>query len=349
MLNSSLNHTGTRLTRGGGRGVLLEYSHLITWSVVYILIALFAVIGNVLIIVVFSKKRRLRTRTNYFVVGLAAADVIVGTVTIPLWVTFVNLLYNGSFLEAARVKEVFSPMDIFSGMLSILHLMIISLERVYAIAFPLRHRISNPKWNFLILAVTWILGASVSALNFFLPQGGQWKGTFLVYSALGFFIPFSIISISYMSIIIVVKRRTSMTRRRAMVVKRESRTAVTIFALILLFLATWLPFFSLNLVLYTCRACASVVTFNMVLFFKALHYLGSALNPVVYSARSPEFRRPITLLLKERRFQESFYRGSTTRRSYLERGSRRDRELSDVSESGKTGLVSRENSARLSR
>jgi hypothetical protein len=350
MFNSTLNGSDlpSRGIRGRGGGNFIEYPLLVIWSIVYTLIAIFTIISNILIITVFYKKRNLRTRTNYFVIGLAAADVIVGVVTIPLWVAYFNVLYNKTYVEAAVVKQIFSPMDIFSGMLSILHLMVISLERLYAIALPLRHRTSRTRYNIMILAIIWVTGGLVATSYFFLPQGVQWKGTFMIYSALGFFLPFSIICIAYLSIMIIVKKQTKMTRSRAKVLKRESKTAITVFTLVLLFLITWLPFFSLNMVLFACRKCAVSVTFNLVSFCKALHYIGSALNPVVYSARMPEFRRPIAILFRERRFSQSFSRQSS-RRSITKRASqcsRGDYELSDLSEGKVTNGKSSSSSVR---
>ncbi|XP_031571548.1 D(2) dopamine receptor A-like [Actinia tenebrosa] len=331
MFNSSSN--GSDSLRG--KENFIEYPWLLVWSSLYAFIAFASFTGNVLIITVFYKKRKLRTRTNYFVIGLAAADVLVGLVTIPLWVAYFNLLYNKTFEQAMTVKQIFSPMDIFSGMLSILHLMTISLERLYAIALPLRHRTSRTIYNIMILAIIWVSGGLVAASYFFLPQGIKWKGTFMIYSALGFFIPFSIICVAYLSIMVIVKKQTkSVTRSRAKIVKRESKTAITVFTLVLLFLITWLPFFSLNMVLFACQKCALSVTFNLVSFCKALHYMGSALNPVVYSARMPEFRRPIAMLLRQRRFSQSFSRRSSKRSftgGHFSQGSRGDYELSDFS------------------
>lgn len=320
------------------RGSFIDLQYLVIWCIVYLIIATFAILGNVLIIFVFSKKRNLRTRTNYFVIGLAVGDILVGTLTVPLYVTWLILLYNQDYKASSLVQTIFSPVDILSGMLSILHLMTISVERVYAIAFPLRHRTSTARINFIFLAIIWITATGIASLNFFIPKGPEWKGTFLIYSTLGFFVPFSVILFAYTSIWIIVKSRTKISRQRARVVRRESRTALTIFALILLFLITWLPFFSLNLVLFSCSKCAVSVPLQLVLFFKALHYCGSALNPVVYSARMPEFRRPIAILLKERRLTGSMYRRSSDRQS-LRRSTIRgkDVELSDIADHQSNG------------
>lgn len=331
--SNGTNSSSPTAVNSGSPPPIIELQYLILWCVVYLILATFAICGNVLIILVFSKKRNLRTRTNYFVIGLALGDILVGTATIPLYVTLLILLFNQDIKAATVVQKIFSPMDILSGMLSILQLMTISVERVHAIAFPLRHRTTSARINFIILAGVWLMAAGIASLNFFIPKGPEWKGTFLIYSTLGFFIPFSVIFFAYTSIWIIIKNKTKIPRNRARVVKKESRTALTVFALILLFLVTWLPFFSLNLVLFSCATCAAAVSFQVVLFFKALHYSGSALNPVVYSARMPEFRRPITVLVKERRFTASFYRHSTERQTFWRTSSRRrDVELSDIND-----------------
>lgn len=308
---------------------LFDFSQLVTWCTIYILISLVAIVGNVLIIFIFSQKRRLRTRTNYFIIGLATSDVIVGAVTIPLWMAVIVFLQMQQYKEMNIVYDIFRPLDILSGMLSILHLMTISLERLYAIALPLHHRISRARTNCMILAAIWAFAAGVASLSFIIPKGPKWKGTFIVYSVLGFFVPFFFILVAYMSIYIIVKKRSYASRNHTRAVRKESRTAFTIFVLVLLFSVTWLPFFSLNLVLFACQKCSQTIYnhYNIILFFKALHYSGSALNPIIYSARMPEFRRPLKTLIKERRISESTY--SYRKDSAVSLRSMRGRKLSD--------------------
>lgn len=43
--------------------------------------------GNILVIMAFALgPRRLRTFTNYFVVNLAASDLMVGCISVPFWI-----------------------------------------------------------------------------------------------------------------------------------------------------------------------------------------------------------------------------------------------------------------------
>lgn len=61
-----------------------EYPKLnIPYTILESLVAFVAVIGNALVIIVFYRERRLRRRTNYYIISLAIADFLVGFFGIP--------------------------------------------------------------------------------------------------------------------------------------------------------------------------------------------------------------------------------------------------------------------------
>lgn len=55
----------------------------VAYTILESLVAIFAVIGNALVITVFYRERRLRRRTNYYIISLALADFFVGLFGIP--------------------------------------------------------------------------------------------------------------------------------------------------------------------------------------------------------------------------------------------------------------------------
>lgn len=55
----------------------------ISYAIIETLIAVLAVVGNALVIVVFFRERRLRKRTNYYIISLAFADFLLGLIGIP--------------------------------------------------------------------------------------------------------------------------------------------------------------------------------------------------------------------------------------------------------------------------
>lgn len=69
---------------------------------VYSLMILVSVIGNILIILVVAKNKRMRTTTNYYIVNLAASDLLV-TLSCT-WVNLVSDLSEGWILGSFFCK-----------------------------------------------------------------------------------------------------------------------------------------------------------------------------------------------------------------------------------------------------
>lgn len=69
----------------------------ILFLVIESIVSIFAVFGNALVIIVFCQERRLRRKTNYYIISLASADFCVGLLGIPFalfWVLKVNILFG---------------------------------------------------------------------------------------------------------------------------------------------------------------------------------------------------------------------------------------------------------------
>lgn len=64
-----------------------------TYIAIEIFLAVISVIGNVLVIFVFCREKQLKRRTNFYIISLAVADVLVGLLGIPFAI-MVNLHLN---------------------------------------------------------------------------------------------------------------------------------------------------------------------------------------------------------------------------------------------------------------
>lgn len=75
-------------------------------SVIFIVfeicVALFAIFGNLLVIVVFMKNRRVRRKTNFYIMSLACADFFVGFLGIPTCIFLVRYKFSVEFTFAYR-------------------------------------------------------------------------------------------------------------------------------------------------------------------------------------------------------------------------------------------------------
>lgn len=97
-----------------------------------IVVAILAIIGNSLTILVFVKNRKLRRLTNYYIVSLAAADLLVGVLGIPF-----AILTSLGMPEAREPCLLMLCTLILLCTISIFSLVGVSVDRYWAILHPL--------------------------------------------------------------------------------------------------------------------------------------------------------------------------------------------------------------------
>ena len=73
-------------------------------------------------------------------------------------------LQSVSWMKSSLLYRAFIALDVFSGIASILHLLLISLERLYAIGCPVRHRVSSTRSYILAASLSWCLTLIVTVL-----------------------------------------------------------------------------------------------------------------------------------------------------------------------------------------
>ncbi|XP_017889046.1 octopamine receptor beta-2R-like isoform X2 [Ceratina calcarata] len=129
-------------------------------------IILTAVFGNLLVMVSVMRHRKLRIITNYFVVSLALADMLVAMFAM----TFnASVQITGKWLFGYFMCDVWNSLDVYFSTSSILHLMCISVDRYWAIVKPLKYPIIMTKRlaAYMLLAC-WIMPAFISFVPIFM-------------------------------------------------------------------------------------------------------------------------------------------------------------------------------------
>lgn len=104
----------------------------VPYTVFECLVALFAIIGNGLVLIAFKRERRLRRRTNYYIVSLAAADLLVGLLGIP----FAILASVGLPTQLHACLFTVSLLVMLCT-ISIFSLVAVSADRYWAIIYPM--------------------------------------------------------------------------------------------------------------------------------------------------------------------------------------------------------------------
>ncbi|XP_029062731.1 D(4) dopamine receptor [Monodon monoceros] len=118
--------------------------------------------GNSLVCVSVAAERALQTPTNYFILSLAAADLLLALLVLPLFVY--SEVQGGVWLLSPGLCDALMAMDVMLCTASIFNLCAISVDRFVAVAVPLHYnRQSRSGRQLLLIGATWLLSAAVAA------------------------------------------------------------------------------------------------------------------------------------------------------------------------------------------
>ncbi|RXG55316.1 Octopamine receptor beta-1R [Armadillidium vulgare] len=156
-ISSTLSTTISNGTLPGTEDTLWTWEDIVilTFKVIIMgTIILFAIMGNVLVIVSITMNRKLHGITNYFLVSLAIADMLVALCVMPF---NASVEFFGKWLFGFRMCDLWNSFDVYFSTVSILHLCCISIDRYYAILSPLEYPLKMTKRKVLImLAHVWL-------------------------------------------------------------------------------------------------------------------------------------------------------------------------------------------------
>ncbi|XP_036114636.1 D(2) dopamine receptor isoform X2 [Molossus molossus] len=201
-----------------------DEQHYNYYATLLVLLIFIIVFGNVLVCMAVSREKALQTTTNYLIVSLAVADLLVATLVMP-WGVYLEVVGEWRF---SRVHcDIFVTLDVMMCTASILNLCAISIDRYTAVAMPMLYntRYSSKRRVTVMIAIVWVLSFTISCpLLFGLNNTEQSEciianPAFVVYSSVvSFYVPFIVTLLVYIKIYTVLRRR-----RKRVNTKRSSR------------------------------------------------------------------------------------------------------------------------------
>nr|QUW17175.1 psychLight1 [synthetic construct] len=133
-----------------------NWSALLTAVVIILTIA-----GNILVIMAVSLEKKLQNATNYFLMSLAIADMLLGFLVMP--VSMLTILYGYRWPLPSKLCAVWIYLDVLFSTASIMHLCAISLDRYVAIQNPAHHSRFNSRTKaFLKIIAVWTISVGIS-------------------------------------------------------------------------------------------------------------------------------------------------------------------------------------------
>uniref|UniRef100_A0A3P9GXZ5 5-hydroxytryptamine receptor 4 n=1 Tax=Oryzias latipes TaxID=8090 RepID=A0A3P9GXZ5_ORYLA len=304
----------------------LNSLEIVVLSIVLSIIIIMTVFGNLLVMVALCTDRHLRKKkTNYFIVSLAFADLLVALVVMP----FAAIeLTTGQWHYGELFCLVRTSLDVLLTTASILHLCCIALDRYYAICCqPLvyRHKMT-PVRVAAMLSGCWLIPMFIS----FLPIMQSWNEIgiedivrgfnntsciflvnwpyALVCSAVAFYVPLVLMVLAYQRIYVTamthvrqietLQRAGSSSSESASVgnsrMRIETKAAKTLAVIMGCFCLCWAPFFITNVVDPFINYSVPGQLWTAWLW---LGYINSGLNPFLYAFLNRAFRRAFLVIL----------------------------------------------------
>ncbi|KAM3940034.1 adenosine receptor A2a [Leptodactylus fuscus] len=299
----------------------------VIYIVLEVVIAILAILGNVLVCWAVCINSNLQNATNYFVVSLAAADIAVGVLAIPFAIaistgfcaTFHACLFIACFVLVLTQSSIFS-------------LLAIAADRYIAIRIPLRYNslVTSRRAN-VIIAVCWLLSFVIGLTPMlgwntrdFQPKNSSRCSAplleclfekvvtmdYMVYY--NFFacvlVPLLLMLGIYLRIFMAARRQLKQTElkvtygeRSRSTLQREVHAAKSLAIIVGLFAICWLPLHIINCFTLFCKACPRPPI--LLMYFAILFsHANSVVNPLIYAYRIREFRQTFRKILRQHLF-----------------------------------------------
>lgn len=195
--------------------IYTDSSEKIYWALLLILLPFLAVFGNILVILSVFKERSLQSATNYFIVSLAFADLLVSAVVMPF---AVYVLVNVNWELSDTLCDFYIALDVTCSTASIFNLVAISIDRFIAVTQPIKYsKHKNNNRVALTIAIVWIVSAAIGSpivlgLNTTPERTPQlcifYNSDFIIYSSLSsFYIPCLVMIFLYYKIFKAIHER----------------------------------------------------------------------------------------------------------------------------------------------
>ncbi|KAG7508311.1 trace amine-associated receptor 1-like [Solea senegalensis] len=282
------------------------------------LLCVVTICGNLLVIISIIYFKQLHTPTNYLILSLAVADLLVGVLVFPFSMAFTVTscwYHEGLF---CKVRGCF---DVTLSTASILNLCCISIDRYHAVCQPLTYKskITNRVIAGMIL-VSWglaaLIGIGIIVAGF---NQGKCEDSCLIDALISttlacifsFYIPVIIMLCIYLKIFLVAQKQVHSIRNvacqskksGATVSKMERKATKTLATVMGVFLLCWTPYFLCIIfqpLMFDATPIAVIETLNW------LTLSNSMLNPFIYAFFYAWFRSAFRMIISGKIFQGDF-------------------------------------------
>ncbi|EDO46084.1 predicted protein [Nematostella vectensis] len=275
----------------------------------YALIFLISTVGNSLVCIVIARRRRMRTVTNYFILNLAIADLAITLICIPFDIPVQENGYKWPY--GAFMCKIMYPLQTMCMFASIFTLVAVSLNRFWAIVYPLRQEMSKSQATIIIILI-WFISSGLTVPYVTVlelkngddcseswPEPGYRKAYTACIFVVQYLLPLTLIAFAYLKIGFELRKCVG-TRTANSALERakqeDTRKVVRMLIIVtLLFAMCVLPNNVMWLWLDFGNGNDYEHIWEMVAVTNIILFANSATNPVAYTICNERFREEFRL------------------------------------------------------
>ncbi|KAL9895226.1 tachykinin-like peptides receptor 86C [Glossina fuscipes] len=294
----------------------LPWEQKTMWAIVFGIMLLVAITGNCIVLWIVTGHRSMRTVTNYFLLNLSIADLLMSSLNCIF--NFIFML-NSDWPFGAFYCTVNNFMANVTVSTSVFTLVAISFDRYIAIVHPLKRRTSRRKVRFILILI-WFFSAALSSpclfysstmtkryyngksrtVCYMLWPDGRYPTSMsdyvynIIILIITYGIPMIVMLICYtlMGRVLWGSRSIGETTDRQLESIKSKRKVVRMFiAIVAIFAICWLPYHMFFIYAYhNNRMTSTKYVQHMYLAFYWLAMSNAMVNPVIYYWMNKRFR-----------------------------------------------------------
>ena len=272
-------------------------------------------IGNALTISAIIKFRWLRNKTNYVLFSLAIADIFVGLTTLSRMI-FENVTEHINCDVKDLAILIISIFGTMAYETSALHIVTIAWERHLAVTKPFVYHCMTTRKLSVAIALPWLISGSIAIIIFGVTgylklyntcdnnDRTLWLFIDLIINVTLYLLGAIIVVTMYIRVLKVLSRHNkdilTMTyndpERREVISKTEIRATKMLALVIIAYLISWLPHFSLRVILSSFQV-EHKLSWGLSQAGVFIGFNNSAINVLLYAVSHRDFKKAYTCLI----------------------------------------------------
>ena len=286
-------------------------------------LAILIIIANGLVLVLFARRRQLRTPPNYVLFSLAVCDLLSGVINIPLFIVVGFTPVIKSLKWQRYLNFLVGVLNNLTAISACYHILAATTEKYLSIIWPVKHRAVNQKTAFKALEVIWAVSVVVAFIPFSWVNMGDRETRAILSLGHVIFCLFAVFLLPYSfmiyAFVVIFKKISGSSKFKGNASSRshfirqaslEKRCLMLFAAMATIFLVCWLPWFILML-LHTLKIYDLEVPSHV---FVLVRYTTSIINPALYTFFRRDFKTALKSLLRKKQSRYCCYRFSRARK-----------------------------------